>query len=206
MLIPSPFKNYPEGYADLKSLIKAGHKPRQMGFKVDIDEVYRFANRFRLAKAFTGIKLDNYNSNTVLGYDALFQVFLAYSAFELFLKIVGQKQSTIMGIIAKYDPLSHIQYVVRQDKGRLFYSFVHHHVTSAALRMHLTNVYNGNSNNITYLASAVRHIFAYGHLSAHANKCEPIAVKQICDTIFDFHMTVMDNEFSSVVNTYMGTI
>ena len=84
MIIPSPYKNYPNSYAEFEDLVKAGHKPSQMGFHVNADKVYRFTNRFRLARAFLSIKLDRYNNDTISGYDSLFKTFLAYSAFELF--------------------------------------------------------------------------------------------------------------------------
>jgi hypothetical protein len=205
MKIPSPYKNYPDGYALFVDLIKARHKPNQMGFHVSTEEVYRFTNRFRVAKAFLGMNLDNYRSNTVAGYDALFRVFLAYSSFELFMKMMGQQQSAIMGMIAPYNPVAYINLAVSKDNGRLFYNFLHQHV-NATLKNHLSDIYSGVSQNITYLASSIRHIFAHGHLSAHANKCEPLVVKEICDCVFDFHMNVMDSEFTKAVNTYKSTL
>ena len=205
MLIPL-YKNYPESYATFYDLVKAGHNASQMGFHVNTDEVYRFTNRFRVARAFLGIKLDDYAPNTIIGYDSLFKVFLAYSAFELFLKMVGQTQSTIMGMLTPYNPAKHIAFVLKNDKGRKFYTFVYRHLDRPNHKQNLADIYNGISQNITYVASSIRHIFAHGHLSAHANQCDPLAVKEICDKIFDFHMKVMDDEFSKVVRTYRSSI
>lgn len=200
------YKNYPKSYAAFCDLDNASHRPRQMGFHVDKGEVYRFTNRFRVAKAFLGINLDNYAPDTTAGYDALLKVFLAYSAFELFLKMMGQKQSSIMGILTLYNPGSHIDSVVRKDTGRKFYAFVHKHLDKQTHKQNLDDVYNKRHQNITYIASSIRHIFAHGHLSAHANGCNPQSVKDICDEVFDFHMNVMDTEFSKVVSAYKSTI
>ncbi len=199
-------KNYPKDYASFHALVDSGHKQSQMGFHVSTDEVYRFTNRFRVAKAFLGIKLDNYTPNTVIGYDSLFKVFLAYSAFELFLKIIGKKQYTVMGMLTPYKPANHIAVVLQKDKGKQFYTFVHHYLDNPNHKKNLKDVYDGNSQNITYIASSIRHIFAHGHLSAHANNCNPLTVKEVCNNVFDFHMKVMDDEFSKVVCTYKSTI
>ena len=56
------------------------------------------------------------------------------------------------------------------------------------------------------LLAEFEHIFAHGHLSAHANKCQPETVNEICDITFRFHMKVMDDEFSKIVCGYKATI
>lgn len=206
MIIPSPYKNYPNSYAEFEELFKGGHKATQMGFHANNEKVLRFNNRFRLARAFLGIKLDRYNQETIAGYDSLFKTFLAYSAFELFLELIGQKQDTLAGLLAPHNPEKHIKMVVTKDKGRNFYAFLHKHLDRPNAKRNLSAVYSGNSHNITYIASSIRHIFAHGHLSAHANKCAPATVSDICDIIFTFHMKVMDDEFSRIVIAYKATI
>ncbi len=153
-----------------------------------------------------GIKLDRYNNDTISGYDSLFKTFLAYSAFELFLELIGQEQKTLLGLLTPHDPAKQIKMVVTKDKGRHFYSFLHKHLDRPNAKKQLSNVYNGNSQNITYIASSIRHIFAHGHLSAHANKCQPVTVNEICDITFRFHMKVMDDEFSRIVSAYKATL
>lgn len=172
-----------------------------MGFAVYAAEVSRFVNRFRLATAFIGIQLGNYTTNTVIGYNALFRVFLVWSAFERFLPVVGQKQDTIIAMLAPYAPSDSIEFIRRHDERELFYDFVYHRVDKRH-QHHLRAYKNGTLTNITYWASAVRHLFAHGHLSAHPGGCEPTTVKRICDRIAKFHLQVMEEEFYKIVTAY----
>lgn len=194
-----------EKYEDFRRLIENNHTSTGIGFHADEYEVLRFAKRFRVANAFRSIELEGFEDKTTDGYTALIKVFLTYSAFELFLKIMGQKQSTVQGMLAPYDPATCIDFVIKKDKDKRFYKFVHRHLDKNH-QQHLAKVYGGNSPNITYVASSIRHIFAHGHLSAYANGCDSLKVKEICDRISDFHMKVMSAEFSRVVRTYQSTI
>ena len=172
-----------------------------MGFAVYAAEVSRFANRFRLARAFIGIQLDNYTANTVTGYNALFRVFLVWSAFERFLPAVGQTQNAIVPLLAPYNPAASIELIRQYDNHELFYEFVYHRVDRR--HQHYLRAYKSRTLiNITYWASAVRHLFAHGHLSAHPGGCEPTNIKRICDRISKFHLNVMEEEFYKIVSAY----
>jgi hypothetical protein len=61
---------------------------------------------------------------------------------------------------------------------------------------------DGTLTNPTYLASAVRHLFAHGHLTAHAGGSLTEYVDRVCEVLFKFHMSVMDGEFSRIVRTF----
>ncbi len=206
MRLQDPYKNHPTGYREFEQLIKEGHNTTQFGFQTDGNTVYRFTNRFRLAKEFDEIKFDTYKGDTAMGYNGLFRAFLVYSAFELFLKISGESQSTITNVLSPYDPALAIQCILRADSNRQFYDFIDARLIRQNAKAGLSDAYNGASTNITYIASGIRHIFAHGHLSAHANECKPEIVKEICDTIFEFHARVMEQEFRKVINMYKSSI
>lgn len=206
MKIPYPYKNYPENYEKFSELIRSNHNARQIGFQTDNDKVFRFTNRFRLAKEFVEIKFDTYRNNTADGYTSLFKVFLVYSAFELFLETIGEKQSSITVLISPYKPTDYIAFFLNKDKTKQFYDFLYNHLDRANHKNNLMNVCNGKSSNVTYIASSIRHIFAHGHLSAHANQCNPQIVKEICDKIFEFHIKVMDNEFTKMIESYRNSL
>jgi hypothetical protein len=199
--IPSPYKNYPKGYGILATFLKSKNNTKQMGFAVYAAEVSRFVNRFRLASAFIGIELDNYTSSTTSGYNAIFRVFLVWSAFERFLRAVGQKQKTAVSLLTPYAPADSIEFIRRHDDRELFFDFVYAHVDKGH-RYHLRAYKNRTLINITYWASAVRHLFVHGHLSAHPGGCEPAIVKLICDRISEFHLRVMEEEFYKIVSAY----
>ena len=46
--------------------------------------IYRFIARLRVAHLFGGIKINGLAPETIRGYEAMFSVFLSYTAFELF--------------------------------------------------------------------------------------------------------------------------
>ncbi len=206
MKLQYPYKNYPKGYSEFDQLLQNGHKAKQMGFSKDDSTVYRFTNRFRLAKEFNEIKFDTYKGNTANGYNGLFRAFLAYSAFELFLKITGKTQQTIINLLSAYDPGSSIKQILSADSNRQFYNFIYTHLDRPNAKTGLSDAYKGTSTNITFIASGIRHIFAHGHLSAHANECKPETIKKICDIIFEFHERVMEQEFAKLVQSYKSSI
>jgi hypothetical protein len=206
MKLQDPYKNYPRGYREFDQLVKSGHKTTQIGFQTDANTVYRFTNRFRLAKEFNEIKFDTYKGDTAMGYNGLFRAFLVYSAFELFLKIFGETQPTITAVLSPYDPVSSIQSILNVDSNKQFYNFIYAHLDKPNAKNGLSFAYNGTSANITYIASGIRHIFAHGHLSAHANECKPETVKEICDTIFEFHARVMEQEFTKLIQNHKSSI
>jgi hypothetical protein len=201
IIIPSPYKNYPDGYPTFQDLIRSGHKPKQMGFHRDSDTIFRFSNRFRLARAFVGINLDSYGSDTCLGYDGLMRVFLAYSAFELFLQMIGKNRETVLPLLQPYKPSKSLKYILQKDGTNSFYRFVSYHC-NPHLKNKLAEIHDRRSENITHYAAPVRHIFAHGHLSAHPSQCHPKTVRDICDCLFDFHIKVMNDEFSRLLTTY----
>lgn len=83
MKVPGEFENYPSGWKifDDHAVVPG---PDFMGLTPDAGDVNRFGARFRLAKAFRGLNLEGYSSNTASGYDALTRVLLTWSAFEQF--------------------------------------------------------------------------------------------------------------------------
>lgn len=63
-----------QGFIKFHELLTEGHSPEMMGFGTQVcaGDINRFAARVRLARSFQGIKLDEYSSKTVSGYDAFF--------------------------------------------------------------------------------------------------------------------------------------
>lgn len=187
--------------SEFEILIQKGHSAEEIGFKLPKDDVYRFTNRFRLAKEFEEIKFANYISETSSGYNSIFRIFLAYTAFELFLKIIGKDRKTVFDLIEPYNPSKKVSYILEQDKPRKLYRFLDSHLLERD-KPKLKQVYDGTSLNLIYVASSIRHIFAHGHLSAYSNQFEPEKLKNVSDCLFDFLMKFMDDEFSKIINTF----
>lgn len=113
-------RNMPGGYARFCELARSGHRAQAMRFDCSNGDVSRFAARFRVARSFSGISLDGYSDETVHGYDALFRVFLAWSAFERFLGILGEDPKTIMPRLRPYGPKRHLDAIRKLDRNRRF--------------------------------------------------------------------------------------
>ena len=172
-----------------------GPPPRAFGFLDDTGEVNRFAARYRLAKSFTSVAFDSYSSVTVSGYEGLLRLFFVWSAFEQFLKITKRKQSSIGSVLQRYDSKRLLHLLRAADAGNRFFSFVHDR-TNQPHQTHLKAYFGRQECNVTYLASAIRHVFAHGSLTPSADQTPPESVKRICDLLFKFLLTVMDKEFT----------
>lgn len=70
---------------------------------------------------------------------------------------------------------------------------------AAELRKYL----GGKEFNVTYLASAVRHIFAHGYLTPNANRAKPEAVAAICQLLAKNVLRAAGADFKQRVNEHM---
>src|SRR5437763_73440 len=59
------------------------------GLKGTAGEIVRWSSRFKLARNFRGLQVDECSERTLRGYSGFFRVFLTHSALERYLPIVG---------------------------------------------------------------------------------------------------------------------
>ena len=183
--------------------IKAGKTVQELDFStlVSFEDVVRFCSRYRVAKSFKGVILEDFNHKTVEGYNALFKLFLAWSAFEQFLKLMGlpQNHTEIKQLFDEYDATTLCNKIKQYDKKDNFYLFLLSQVNGSH-RVEIEKLLKGKALNSSYLASAIRHIFAHGQLTPHANKSRPRNVMRICDAISEFLLQIMDAEFTKRID------
>lgn len=191
----STFDNYPPGWARWSDLVKRRHRPKDLGLECGFVDLNRFAHRYRLAKSFRGISLEQYTPSTTDGYSGLFSVFLVWSAFEQYLKIAKWRQSDCMSHFSCYEVAEPIAAVRAQDPQYRFYSMIAGK-SHTDVRRQLELFMAGDGCNFTYLASSVRHIFAHGFLTPGANKSRPAAVAEICRLVAAMHFRVLECEFA----------
>ena len=186
-------KNYPPKW-DVFDAHARHADPQWFGLFSSTGDVNRFAARYRLAKSFKGIKLDGYSAGTEQGYAVLLKVCLTYSAFELFLPAIGTNQAALGALLAKYDSGAWIATIRAADIDDRFYRFIYERV-NARHQQELDNYFHNDPCNVTYLASAIRHIFLHGHLTPNANQASQEAVVGVSKTLYEGLMKIMDTEF-----------
>ena len=194
MLIPSPYKDYPPSW-DIFDYYASVASPNYFNLFSSTGDINRFAARYRLAKCFQGMILESITPSTANGYSALCRVLLVWSAFEYFLKAINVRQADLASLLSSYNTQDWIDGIHQADADDKFYRFIYKHVNKAH-KKELDNYFGNDPCNVTYLASAIRHLFAHGVLTPNANKAEPENVVAICDVLYDALVSVMDKEFS----------
>lgn len=194
MLIPSPYKDYPPHW-DVFDYYASVASPNYFNLFSSTGDINRFAARYRLAKCFRGMLLDSITEITANGYSALCRVLLVWSAFEFFLKAINVRQADLAGLLAPYHTQKWIDEIRRADTNEKFYRFIYERVNQSHKR-ELDNYFGNDPCNVTYLASAIRHLFAHGILTPNANGANPGDVITLCNVLYDALMSVMDDEFS----------
>jgi hypothetical protein len=173
------------------------------GFVADLAEINRWAARYRAAASYVGVELVGYQSSeTVNGYSALVRSVLVWSAFERYLPLVGLDQKACGALLSGYDPETIVHSISAIDENGKLYSYIRSRVTSQTLGGELDKYFKGDRCNVSYLLSAIRHIFGHGHLTPGSNETSSVVTKQICDILCDFHLRVMDEEFSKHVSDF----
>jgi hypothetical protein len=168
-----------------------------LGFAGSNEDLFRFCNRFRLAKAFARIDAKGYNPTTLSAYSALLKVFLVFSAFELLLKALNMKHRGAVALCNSYQESSaKIAAIQRIPNSGPFFMFVTSLLDNRAkdLARELALFLRGNPISVYTLARSVRHIFSHGHLASSPSGVQPSQVVAICNVLNDFLLHVMDEE------------
>jgi hypothetical protein len=189
--------NYPSGWKSFDSFVQF-HGYDGYGFKSEIGDVNRFAARYRMARSANGISLAGYSPEAENGYSGLLKVLLAWSAFENLLLILGEKQTSASKFIDVNDGILIAQKIRSLDDGDKFYRFIYDRVNNRH-QTELDNYFNSDPCNPLYLASAIRHIFAHGPLTPHANEVNPMVVASICEALHEFILNIANHEFEKYI-------
>tara|TARA_R110002096_G_scaffold435885_1_gene664029 strand:+ start:1970 stop:2614 length:645 start_codon:yes stop_codon:yes gene_type:complete len=201
-LIVSEFYSdrYPDGWRDFDRLVP--RLPMQaFGISKNLADVNRWAARYRAAASYERISMAQYQSQeTVAGYGALIRSILVWSAFERFLPLLGLEQKTSGDLLDKYNSVEVAKNVRKADSNNTFYEFIKSRVDNNALKRELESYFDDNPCNVSYLLSAIRHIFGHGYLTPGSNETDAQITAVICNLLCDFHLDVMNSEFTELVN------
>ncbi len=189
---------YPPRWNEFCDLCKAS--PKQSAHVLNDGDVTRFANRYRIARAFSSITFqDDFSmkAENVDAYGAMMRTFLAFSAWEvLSMKEDDGKYGSCVG----EDMQSQIRKQIRKRyKSHAFIEFLAQRADKRA-ELILRGFMNGESTDPLSLAGGVRNIFAHGFLPANAKGTTPQATRDICGWLADYVMVNIDRRFNELLD------
>ena len=195
--------NWPKDWKQFRSLNPTNTELKVAGLQTIRSNVYRWAARYNIAKSFEGVNLHpdcNLSDRTVQMYGTVFKIFLVYSCFEHYCKITGLKMDEdrdLQILQQPYGPDVTISAIRELDEPNYeFFNFVAEHLDpKPATRMR--SFIAGSPCNVSFLAKAIRHLFAHGNLAATSGQMVIARRKKLQDLLTAFLFLVMDAEFSS---------
>ncbi|WP_055076169.1 hypothetical protein [Pseudanabaena sp. 'Roaring Creek'] len=197
-------KNYPKAWRRFATQVNQSDRQVSVELGNKFDRLARWAARFRLAKSFKKLDLgDHYASPlTPQLYSAITRIFLTYTAFETYCRIIGLNPSQETQLEAWQNEQSQttiIQEIRRLDPKHTFSSFLEEHLEGVALKRMMRDFIEGKDVNISFLARCTRHIFAHGVLTAHSSNLSVKRFEEVSQIISDFLINCMDRDFDSRV-------
>lgn len=157
--------------AEFSRLLRSGHSAESLGFSANAGDVSRFLARFRLAAEYQGAVFSSYSPLTERGYSALIGLFLAWSSFEQFAKIIGLlKNQRVDGNAV--DIIFAESGVGIEDRRRTSIGPVLGHlaalISPGSLQRQLIAASQGASLKPRHLVKGLRNAFTHGSLTAHS--------------------------------------
>ncbi len=172
--------------------------PNVLGFICGHAALNRAAARYRVARSFGGVVLERFAVPTAEGYSALFRLFLAWTAFEQYYKALGLTSQTRDAWFAKYAPEDADTRIRSMDPNNCLFHLVLNK-TRRDVEANVAAYVKRQPYGLTYLAAAVRHVFAHGILTPHANKASPIDVANLTNYLATLLLDAMALDFEARV-------
>lgn len=185
------------GFCEARLLIKATNDSlRPLGLTGDKFEFYRFVNRYRMAVRFAGVKLEGFEQDTVDGYSALTRAFLTWSVFERYAELADLTPPFrgFLSHVPKIEFSKLAQIIESHDPAWKLFDFLRAQATPAN-RASLDNFRKGERREVIFYASAIRHIYVHGHLTAHPNGCKSPEVAVIADALSQYLLDWIGADF-----------
>lgn len=195
--------NYPKAWLRFTSQT---HEPDHVIPEALIDnfaQLARWSARFRLAKSFKALDVGEHysGSDTPQLYSAITRIFLVYSAFETYCRIIGLNPSreTEVKLLENGQSQQAIIKTIRDlDPKNSFPTFLLKHL-NRNLQEAMQLFINGEDVNISFLARCTRHVFAHGILTANSPGISAKKFDQISQVISTFLLDCMDEDFDKRV-------
>ncbi len=174
------------GFIKARAIIKRNKDSVAMfEFNGDKFDFYRFVNRYRMALRFKGVKLDGFGDMTEKGYSALTRIFLCYSVFERYTELIGvwHPFKPFFRDVPRSELSNLTKLILRNDPGKKLFDFLRRNLKDDLHKKSLDRFGSGESWAVIYYASALRHIYVHGHLTAYPQGCPAEQVAMICNEV-----------------------
>ena len=124
----------------------------------------RFAFRYRLAESFEGIIAPDVG-RTLLGYNVITKVFLAYTAYEAIVK--ASRRLYVRSVLTHdLNTIFDTNLASRLRQNEKLVSYLVSNTQDKGLVNKLKLSFNGSTSDVLCIAYALRNIFAHGDLTA----------------------------------------
>ena len=174
------------GFLEARAMIKKkGDSIEMLGFIGDKFEFYRFVNRYRMALRFKGVKLEGFGAETEKGYSALTRIFLTYSVFERYTALAGiwQPYKPFFRNVPARELSGLADIIKRNDPDRKLFNFLRQLLKEDLHKQSLDRFQAGETWQTIYYASALRHMYVHGHLTAFTQGVPAEQMAMICNEI-----------------------
>jgi hypothetical protein len=157
------YDNMPTAYKEYELLLKSSAKPIPKLIK---QKLSRFPYRYRLAKSFVGLDAKEVGK-TLIGYEAGMKVFLAYTAYEDL--IDAAYKLGVENVKTKNEnEIATKELALLLIKNTKLIEFIRENIKddSEYLKVKIEEFIRGNSNDVLFLAQAIRNLYAHGVFTA----------------------------------------
>jgi hypothetical protein len=134
----------------------------------------RFYARYALAYEFEGLKIKNMGARTIRGYSAMFEVMIAYSAFDAMLEGVEifqvRTDIKLNRLQHKIENQEKLAATIREKCGDILDIALQH--CERKLRKQIYSFLKEEHDNVFFVAAAIRHVTAHGLLSVNGARLD----------------------------------
>jgi hypothetical protein len=190
------YDNMPTAYKDYQKHLKEGTKKVNAEVKRRLS---RFPYRYRLAKSFVGIDAKEVGK-TLIGYEAGMKVFLAYTAYEDL--IYAAQELGIENVKAKNEntiPNKELAEQLLKNTNLIKFVRINVRDEDTLLKVRIEEFIRGETNDVLFLALAIRNLYAHGIFTATGGGVTNKADKALYYRLADSVLKYCDKRFKNCV-------
>lgn len=177
-----------------------GPGPQWFGFVNDWALVNRLRARYRLARDCRGLSTSTYSANVRDGYSALTRAFLAWSAFEMLMRVRGlHSDAQIAAALTTAGAGALLEEFQRHADCLRFFGGIRENSDRPKQVAALDDFLAGRAPDPGRVLGSVRHIFAHGFLTPSVGGTEPTSTSYFCNTLADFLLQTVDSIWEGAV-------